>query len=210
VSNFVQAAPHKRILIAASSPILLKGLEATLLSGGLEMPVGCSDVVRVHAAFLSEPPAVAILDSGLLPGPNFVADLLAVAPRCRLLVLDRGLSEPMAKFLYRTGACRILPPATLPRELLAAVTAALKDRVPVPALRLHNPLSPEERELIVMVSHGVSNDEIAALRGCPEQHVDRVLNGLMRRLDVAGRCELALYGMAGVDMETSADSEMPR
>ena len=210
MSDFTQAVPPKRVLIAASSPILAKGLEVTLVSGGLEAPLVCSDIVRVHATFLSAPPAVAILESTILPGPNIIADLLAAAPRCRLLLLDRGLSQPMVEFISRTGACRILPSSTRPQDLLAAVKAALENRAPVPALRLRDPLSREERELIAMVSHGVTNHEIAALRGCPEQHIDRLLNGLMRRLDVAGRCELALYGISGAAVENSLDSEMPR
>ncbi len=207
-----QPEPQKKILIATSSPVLARGVEETLLGGGLDAPEVCRDLAHLHTIFLTDPPAVAILDSALLAGPGIIADLLATAPRCRLLLLDRGLSSAMAEYVSRPGVCQVLPPSISTRRLLSVVVAAvaLPCRPALPAVRLRHALSAGERQLVAMVSHGISDTEIAAIRRCPERQVSREVNRLIRRLEISGRCELALYGMADTDTDNSFDSEMTR
>ena len=52
-----------------------------------------------------------------------------------------------------------------------------------------------------LVAQGAQDREIAALMQCTERRVGSLRRQLSRRLEVEGRCELALYGLAAKDME---------
>jgi DNA-binding NarL/FixJ family response regulator len=197
------------LLIATPWPVLAWGLQVTLVSAGLDGLVVCTDAAELHAEFLSNPPHIAILDEALLPGPEIVADLLSASPRCRFVILTRRPPSSAKAFPAPPDVCHLVPPGMPPEQLVELVKELNARPAPAAAAAawLRETLSPDERRLVSIVAHGARDSEAAALMRCSERQVNKQINGLIRRLKMAGRSELALYGMAGAG--APADSEVP-
>jgi DNA-binding NarL/FixJ family response regulator len=58
-----------------------------------------------------------------------------------------------------------------------------------------------ELQLMSLVAQGIRDKEIAAMMHSTERHVSRMRRQVTRRLEVQGRCELALYGLAARNAE---------
>jgi len=191
-----------KLLIATCQPVLARGFEAIFVTAGFEVSVAY-DVRELHTRFLGHPPEIAVLEYALLPGPGILDDLRKAAPRCRLLLLARHLPEPTRASLAELGVYGAVPPTVSPAELVELVKAIVSSGWSAASIaaRLGHLLNATERRFVSLVAQGAQDREIAALMQCTERRVGSLRRQLSRRLEVEGRCELALYGLAAKDME---------
>lgn len=56
-------------------------------------------------------------------------------------------------------------------------------------------LSPREREIIIMLAHGDSNKEIARVLNLSESTIKIHVQGILRKLNIAGRVQAAVYAV---------------
>jgi DNA-binding NarL/FixJ family response regulator len=194
----------KKILIATIQPILAQGFESILTSAGFEVSALCFDAPDMHGCFLKSPPDVAFVDYSLLPGPGIIADLMKAAPRCHLIIVARELHGEVAKSLMGMGVYGIIAPTVATPDLLTLVALLMqKDRTAaaIPSAQVRELLSPSERKFVSLVAQGIQDKEIAALMRCTEREVSSLRRQVSQRLQVEGRCELALYGLAAKAVE---------
>jgi DNA-binding CsgD family transcriptional regulator len=75
----------------------------------------------------------------------------------------------------------------------AGRTVALRSSVPSPfQARIDDSLTPTEWQIAVMVAHGSTNSEIAALRSLSEKTIESHLTRIYRKLGLRSRSELAV------------------
>jgi DNA-binding NarL/FixJ family response regulator len=168
-----------RVLIATNEPILAKGLEAVLTAGGLEIAAVCHDVIELFECLQRCRPDFAVLDMPVLPGPEVIHDLRRLAPHCQLVLWPRLTLSDSPDCVAE--AIHMMTPFSRPD--------------PSPSALVNLTCSPGERELITLVSCGLSNEEIAAAMGSDRLTVQKLLKNLSDRLGAGDRYELALYGL---------------
>jgi DNA-binding NarL/FixJ family response regulator len=188
-----------RVLIATNEPVLARGFEAILTSGGLEVVDVCIDIPHIIQTVQRCRPEAAILDMAVLPAQAVLIELRKLAPACQLLIWPRQISERQAKDLLRVGARAVLPGDVTPEVLLAtdATPAALVNQV----------CNPLERQILSLIGCGMKNAEIAASVQATRRCVDQKVRILTQRLGVQDRYELALYGLsiAGEVIQSNGD-----
>jgi len=188
----------ERVLIATNEPMLAKGLEATLVAGGLDVCAMCGDVFELFECFLNSRPDIVILDLPVLPGPEVIRELRRLAPKCQLLLWPRPIPSRGVEEALRYGARGVLPAdAGISRlvELLHMITDFPEPQAG-PAELVNRTCSAQERKCLAMAGHGLSNQEIAAAMGSDEPTVHKLLRTVSHRLGVEDRYELALYGLS--------------
>jgi DNA-binding NarL/FixJ family response regulator len=187
-----------RVVIATNEPVLARGFEAILTSGGLETAGVCTDMVHVFQVVLQQRPDVVILDMALGQTQTILLELRKTAPACHLVVWPRQISEVEAKHLVKQGARAVLPSDVTPEVLVA--TLRMLDAFPptdsTPASLVKQVCTPLERQILSLVGCGMKNEEIAALVRTDRQTVDQQIRNLSHRLGVSDRYELALYGLS--------------
>src|ERR1035438_7078202 len=129
-----------RVLIATNEPILAKGLEAVLTAGGLEIAAVCHDVIDLFECIQRCRPDFAVLDMPVLPAPEVIHDLRRLAPQCRLVMWPR------------------LTLSDSPDRVAEAIhmMATFSGPDPSPSALVNLTCSARERELITLVSCGLS------------------------------------------------------
>jgi DNA-binding NarL/FixJ family response regulator len=205
-----------RVFLAASSPLLLAGLEAVIATSGTATVVGTasgtsmleSDPDAVEADVL----VVALDDLALFPLPLIAeSDATQRATPVVLLVGEPDMRRALA--LHRRGVRAVLAPAASPRELLAAIEAAaagliafphelaaaampavprtIADRQPVAAPLA---LSPRETEILGLVAEGMPNKIVASRLGISEHTVKSHITSILEKLGAESRAEAVAIG----------------
>ncbi|SES33112.1 two component transcriptional regulator, LuxR family [Lentzea xinjiangensis] len=201
-----------RVLLADDEAMIRAGLAAVLATDPevavvAEAADGRAAVELTHA----HQPDVVLMDIRMphLDGLAAARELRDVAPVVMLTTFDED--EYVAQAL-EDGASGFLLKAADPRELLIAVRAVadgaayLSPRVarrvlaglrpgltrPAAAKRKVEALTPRERDVLALVGHGLSNQEIAARLHLAEGTVKAHLSAILRRLDVQNRVQAAI------------------
>jgi len=168
-----------RVLIASNKPIMARGLEDLLTSGGLEVAGVCHDVFELFEKLPGSRADIAILDKQVLPTPEVILDLRRIAPQCQFLKWpERSESDSPARL---AGTLNLMAQFSPPASPSTLMSLACNDR---------------ERELITLVGYGLNNEEIASSVGSDPSTVHKRLRELSERLGTEDRCELALYGLS--------------
>jgi DNA-binding NarL/FixJ family response regulator len=186
-----------RILIATTEAIFAKGLQGTLSDAGINAPELYTDIRQLHERFLAGAPEVAILDWRLLNGPAALEDLHSAARHCRVVLFVREMPALPPDEFARLGVRAILPISVSPDELIDVVktVAGAPTRRAGHTDRAVATCSELEKQIISLVSQGMTDSEIGAALEWPQRSVKAAVARLVRRLGVLGRGELALYGL---------------
>jgi DNA-binding NarL/FixJ family response regulator len=198
------------VLIVDDHPLLRTGLRSRLERELGIAVVGEADTAEravVMARRLQ--PDVILLDL-LLPrksGYEAIPDLAAIAPQARILVLSSLAGPSSVRRALRAGAAGFLPKRASDRELLGAIRlvaggsgyvdpelgARLVDDHGSPAL---DPLSERERDVLLLLALGYSNQEIARTLFISVRTVDTHRAHIMRKLQLETRAELVMFALA--------------
>lgn len=193
-----------RVLVLAASPVIRAGLAAMLAeAGGFEVePV---EELPLSAPELSGTDVILVADEGLLEeaAPTLAADGSAV-----ILLSEDWYAAARLRSLPPRG-WGVLPPDASPDELEAAVSAAARGLVVLPAplademLDLPEvrefeaapePLTARESEVLGLLARGLSNKMVARELRISEHTVKFHISSLYVKLGVGNRAEAVSRG----------------
>lgn len=195
-----------RLLIVDDHPVVREGLKAFLgLYSDLEV-VGEADggAAALKTASESQPDLV-LLDLQLSDGHAlpWIPQFLALPSRPRVLILTSFLEADALRQAVNLGASGYLLKHAGPSALLDGIRAAARGEVPLDpsAVRLlAHPvqdnlvrLTPKEREVLGLISQGLSNKSIAASLGIAEKTVKTHVSSLLAKLGQKSRTQVALF-----------------
>jgi DNA-binding NarL/FixJ family response regulator len=196
-----------RVLIAAPTPALRAGLRALVATTELQ-------IAGVAATLVALDVDIANVDVVLLADAGLLADAARIIPddaRLALLLLaDDGRAATLLRSLPLAG-WGILPLDSSPAELQAALVAVahrlvvlplplaeqlLDQRGPVavPTLERADPLTAREREVLQLVSQGLSNKLIARELQVSEHTVKFHVSSIFAKLGAASRTDAISRG----------------
>jgi DNA-binding NarL/FixJ family response regulator len=196
-----------RVLIAAPTPALRAGLRALVSTADVQI-AGEAATLAVLNTDLSVVDVILVADEDLLAD---AAHTIGEEARLALLVLaDDGRSAALLRSLPLTG-WGILPPDSSPLELQAAVVAVarglvvvsaglaeqlLRQRGPIGALAQPpaDPLTVREREVLQLVSQGLSNKLIARELQVSEHTVKFHISSIFAKLGASSRTDAISRG----------------
>ena len=196
-----------RVLIAAPTPALRAGLRALLSAAGIEI-VGEAATLGAPELDLSAADVILVADVDLLAeaaraiGTDARSAMLALADDAQAADLLRAL--PLAGW-------GILPPDASPAELQAAIHTLAQGLVVLPAALIEQmltqrgpiaalaqppaePLTAREREVLQLVSQGLSNKLIARELQVSEHTVKFHISSIFAKLGAASRTEAISRG----------------
>lgn len=178
-----------RVLIAVPTPALRAGLRALVATTELQ-------IVGVVATLATLDVDIADVDVMLLADEALLADAARIVPddaRVALLLLaDDGRATTLLRALPLAG-WGMLPLDSSPAELQAALIAVAHGLVALPLNRA-DPLTAREREVLQLVSQGLSNKLIARELQVSEHTVKFHVSSIFAKLGAASRTEAISRG----------------
>jgi DNA-binding NarL/FixJ family response regulator len=189
-------AARIRVAIVDDHPALRDGTALLLEQQGDIDVVGRVDSLSTARELMEgeDPPDVVILDIRLAEERGL--DLL-VGPRLPgrrpAIVIWTGFDLPQyAAFAFQAGAAGFVVKNAPLGELVTAIrTAAAGGLYYTRSAEVGTALSPREREIVVHLVAGQSNDQISALLGISTRTVEMHLTHLYQRFSIGSRTELA-------------------
>lgn len=207
-----------RVLVAATSGIVRRGLETLLAASPNLMVVGSSSLDPTTLAGRMEDllPDVVLLELKPQEDDSVAPHLPAFGPgpgAPAVVVLADWPHRPWMAEALRSGVRAVLPQEAAPEEIVAAVEAAAAGLVvlhpdaveaflpaalassrSMPATP-HQPLSPREVEVLGMLAEGLGNKQIAWRLGISEHTVKFHVSSIFTKLDVSSRTEAVALGV---------------
>jgi DNA-binding NarL/FixJ family response regulator len=205
-----------RILIADDHEIVRHGIR-TLLADHPGWEV-CGEAVDGRDAIEKARalrPDLALLDVGMpnLNGLDAARQILAFAPRTRVLILTMHESEQVVREVLEVGARGFLLKSDAARDLVAAVealqcrttffTSSVAEMVLDGYLNggidkgkpLKDRLTPREREVVQLLAEGMSSKEVAVALDLSVKTAETHRTNLMRKLDLHSVADLVRYAV---------------
>ena len=168
----------------------------------------------IEAAIRLQPDLI-LMDIGLpdLSGIDATREIKKVMPNIHVVALTIHEDQEYFFKMLEAGASGYVPKRAAPEELLTAIRTAARGEVylypslakllvkdylgqshplPVPP---ENELTSREREVLVHLANGSSNDDIAAALTISSNTVERHRENIMRKLNLHSRSELVRYAI---------------
>jgi DNA-binding NarL/FixJ family response regulator len=200
-------ADRVNVLLVDDHALVRAGLAALLEASGSVRVVGqCADGGEAAEAVTRLEPDVVLMDLSM-PGTDGIAatrEVLAVRPGTPIVILTSFAEQARVRGAVDAGASGFLLKDSEPEALIAGVLAAARGEAPLdpritkallPAAGRSegDRLSPREREVLVLVSQGMANKQIARALGIAERTVKVHLNSVFRQIGVSDRTSAALW-----------------
>jgi DNA-binding NarL/FixJ family response regulator len=189
-----------RILLLTDEPVQATGLSAVLSRHeGALLTCSLADWVeqyRTHA------PDVVLVD--LVPDFPFrrIVQFRRRFPSSRVVLWSRSVSSDVAVKAMDAGVAGVLGKTQPPSDVVQCLRWVSEGEIwydrdsAAKFLALKGlPLSEREREVLTLVSNGMSNGTIAATLGITENSVRTCISRLMEKAGARNRIELVLYGL---------------
>ncbi len=187
----------KKVVIATDQPVLARGFEDALLAGGFRVTAVAGDIGALFDLLQRDRPDAAIVDAHILPSISALADLCRQEPRCMLLLRAVHATQELRQEAARLGARAVLPHDAGAEQLTQTLGMLSSFLAPTgDGQDILEACDANERNLVSLVSQGMSTEEIAVAMKLPETHIKALLTSLLNRLNLADRYELALHGLA--------------
>ena len=212
-----------RVLIADGHPIVLEGLRSVLKQEpSIEVVAEALDGMEAIDKTVHIDPDVVLMDLKLprVDGLTVLRNIQARAPRSKVILFASGDSKEGFVEAMKLGCCGIVlkdaSPSLIEKSIhrvyageiwldsntTAAVIRQFASPSEFPAaqangksIRERAQLSQREREIIVLISQGYKNKEIAEKMFITEQTVKNHLHNVFDKLGVSDRLELALFAI---------------
>lgn len=189
-----------RVLIADDHGVVRGGLRMLLdRQPDVEVVAEAADGAEAVRAVLEHRPDVAVLDVTMpeLTGLEATRELARVAPEVRVLVLSMHDDEHLVAEAMHAGARGYVVKHQAGTELVDAVRAVARGETRSPAFDHGDvqPLSPREREVLVLIADGHRNRDIAERLGMAEKTVESHRGNILRKLGMRDRVELVRYAI---------------
>lgn len=195
------------VLLVDDHALVRAGLAALLEASGSVRVVGqCADGGGAADAVSRLEPDVVLMDLSM-PGMDGIAAtraVLAARAGTPVVILTSFAEQPRVRGAIEAGASGFLLKDSEPEALVAGVLAAARGEAPLdprvtkallPAAGHSESerLSPREREVLVLVSQGMANKQVARALGIAERTVKVHLNSVFRQIGVSDRTSAALW-----------------
>ena len=192
--------PGIRLLVVDDHFFVRMGLTGSLnAEPDIRVVAEADNGTQALKMFREHKPDVVIMD-GRLPGMSGVETLIALRrefPNARVLMLSVDEGEEDVYRAMQAGAAGYLPKSSQLQELLRAIRAIHTGQQYLPpslATRLKErgsgaTLTEREREVLELVSNGLSNREVGKTIGCSETTAKWHLKNIMQKLEVTDRTE---------------------
>jgi len=203
-----------RIILADSQAIYRVGIRKVFaLEDDLRVVAQADSLENLRLAIERYPTDIVLMEGSLIAGnANVIPDLVRTSPDVKLIVQAESADEDQTVELYRRGIRGIISRSISPDLLVRCVRRIASGETWIDnqrmnwvieayrvqeAVRLSSPtqplLSPKETAVIICITQGKRNKEIASQLGTSEQVIKNYLGKIYDKLGVEDRIELALY-----------------
>jgi len=203
-----------RILICDDHAIVREGLRA-LIGNEADMEVVGEAVNGVEgvAKALEIHPDVILMDMVMprMDGLEAIQNIMQKQPEAHILVLTSFTEDDKIFPAIRAGAMGYVLKDAMPRELLGFIRDVAAGELtlhPAVARKVINemkrsanlpptadPLTERESEVLTLVAHGATNQEIADALTLTERTVRTYVSNILSKLHLANRTQAALYAL---------------
>jgi NarL family two-component system response regulator LiaR len=195
-----------RVLIADDPAVVRQGLRTFLdLQEDIEVVGEAADGADALEAAERLAPDVVLVDL-VMPGVDGIEAIRRLrerAPTARAIVLSSFVDDDKLFPAVRAGAAGYLLKDVQPQELVEAIRtvhgggALLHPQVAARLLSemTEDPLTPREREVLVLIGRGMPNKLIARELGLSEKTVKAHVSSILGKLGVTDRTQAALYAV---------------
>jgi DNA-binding NarL/FixJ family response regulator len=186
-----------RILLADRQVMVREALVGMFGAAGLPPVTQCEALAEVHAALVTAPPDLAILDSTVV-GVDDVANLAAAFPGVPLALMVSSASREQIDMAFRAGAIGVIPKSITAVTAISAIRRMLQGSTFDPGdaemRQRANPYALTRRELDVLrgLFAGKSNKEIGRDLELQEVTVKLHVKTLSRKLGAKNRTHAAM------------------
>jgi DNA-binding NarL/FixJ family response regulator len=195
-----------RVLIADDHPVVRSGLAMIIqYSEGIETIAEASTGAEAVQLYRQHQPDVVLMDLKMpeMGGVDAIAAIRQECPEARIIVLTtydgdediyRGLSAGARGYLLKN---------VTRQELLEAIRQVHSGRKYIPAEvgarlteRMNSPqLTERERQVLLKMTEGLNNQEIANALNISEGTIKFHVNGILRKLNVSDRTQAVLVAL---------------
>jgi DNA-binding NarL/FixJ family response regulator len=197
-----------RVLVADDHGVVRAGLEQLLANfDDLEVVGSAADGQEAVAISAAHQPDVVLMDLSMpvLDGIEATRQIVAAHPSTNVVILTSFSDRERILQAVDAGASGYLLKDAEPEELLRGIRAATRGESPLaPKVartvldarverRPVDELTEREREVLVMLSSGLLNKQIARRLGISEKTVKAHLTNVYRRIGVEDRTQAALW-----------------
>ncbi|MGY2006768.1 response regulator [Nocardia gipuzkoensis] len=213
-----RAAGSISVMVVDDHPMWRDGVSRDLTEAGFQVTATADGVGSAARRAAAVRPDVVLMDMQLPDGngAQATAEVLAVSPQTRVLVLSASAERDDVLDAIKAGASGYLVKSASAAELIDAVHAtAAGQAVFTPGLaglvlgeyrrmataptrpdEPHRPaLTERETEVLRMVAKGLSAKQIAARLGLSHRTVENHVQATLRKLQLANRVELTRYAI---------------
>jgi len=201
------------VLIAHPREVVRAGLVAVLSEAGMKLVGEAGDAAAATTLAKRHKPAVLIVDAAI-PGANCFELLRKLAkplPTMRTIVISAIDNPTYMARAHAAGAANFLSEGVTAAELTRAVedavagkpaaskagfgkiSAAMGGRLNTAAVAAG--LTPREQQVLVHISYGLPNEEIAGSLGISVETVKEHVQNLLRKLAVRDRTQAAVWAV---------------
>jgi DNA-binding NarL/FixJ family response regulator len=195
-----------RVLIADDHAVVRQGLRTFLdLQEDIEVVGEASDGEEALAQAEQLAPDVVLIDLVMprVDGIEAIRRLRDLVPAARAIVLSSFIDDDKLFPAVRAGAAGYLLKDVQPQELVEAIRtvhgggALLHPQVAARLLEemTEDPLTPREREVLVLIGRGMPNKLIARELSLSEKTVKAHVSSILAKLGVSDRTQAALYAV---------------
>ncbi len=203
-----------RVALCCDEPVLAAGLAALIAPASeLRLVCTCSDVTGFLSCLEKNHADIALVDTTSQLDLSTVSEIARRVPKCKIVLWVYSVNVQLAYDLRQAGIAGILR-----KQLSGDLTIRCLKKVAEGELWFERDLmtslldatpvrlSPRERQLLDLVSQGLSNKQIASALSISEGTVKVYFSKLFRKVGVSDRFELALFGLQNRRFdETPAD-----
>jgi two-component system, NarL family, response regulator LiaR len=195
-----------RVLIADDHAVVRQGLRTFLdLQEDIEVVAEAADGAAALEAAIRLAPDIVLIDL-VMPGVDGIEALRRLreqVPGARAVVLSSFVDDDKLFPAVRAGAAGYLLKDVQPQELVEAIRtvhgggALLHPQVAARLLEelTEDPLTPREREVLVLIGRGMPNKLIARELSLSEKTVKAHVSSILAKLGVTDRTQAALYAV---------------
>jgi len=195
-----------RILLADDQALIRSGIRSLLeAEDDIEVVAEAADGVEALEAAERVEPDVVLIDLVMprLDGIEAIRRLREQVPSARAIVLSSFVDDDKLFPAVRAGAAGYLLKDVQPQELVEAIRtvhgggALLHPQVAARLLEelTEDPLTPREREVLVLIGRGMPNKLIARELSLSEKTVKAHVSSILAKLGVTDRTQAALYAV---------------
>jgi DNA-binding NarL/FixJ family response regulator len=197
-----------RIIIVDDHPLFRAALRQTLGTGAGEQVGEAGDLATLSAALEADRDCDLVLLDLNMPGAHGFSGLLllrAQYPEIPVMIISAVEDPKVIRRAFQLGAAGYLPKSVGPAEIRAAIDTVLKGEVVVPdgvdlkaddeqaaLIRRLATLTPQQIRVLMMLSDGLMNKQIAYELSISEATVKAHVSSILQKLDVDSRTQAVI------------------